>query len=182
METETIARMAARAWGIYSQGKDCMGHPYLKGLSPCEHLKVVEKGGEDILMIPLLDSFLDFSDLLFINETGEKRLLGGRPINDIGEGSFFFIGALSIPKLYVGVELSDMLSLSQVTGQPSFVTFTLGNLPAVVDTILSEGWFKPHQLVLASIEEDFDAVRSISKEYGLPCLLHETNIKEAANG
>ena len=64
----------------------------------------------------------------------------------------------------------------------AFISFALGNLPPVIDVILSEEWFKPSQITLVATEKDFDVISDIGKAYKLSFIRQATDISEAANG
>ena len=168
---------AKRAWDIYINARDIENidirhFPFLEkiGMKASElwPLKVHTDGR---LILPVLNSDFHIVNLLFLDvEESPRRIPGGQV-----EGGFFFFGGLSesitLNKIYLCRKLSSALTLHRDTGQSVFLYFTETNLEPVIDVILSNEWFKPYQLVLASDNEDFDAIREVSKRRNLSCFL-----------
>ena len=178
---------AKRAWDIYINARDIQDidirhFPFLEkiGMKASElwPLKVHTDGR---LILPVLNSDFHIINLLLLDtEENPRRIPSGQV-----EGGFFFFGSLeniTLNKVYFCQKLSVALHMLSSTGQPVFLTFHVNNLEAVVNVVLSEEWFKPHQLVLVATEDDLDAIRKISKRRALSCFIHElSEAKEASN-
>ena len=179
---------AKKAWGICTNARDIQDidirhFPFLEkiGMKASElwPLKVHTDGR---LILPILNSDFHIINLLFLDVEENPRRIPGAQV----EGGFFFFGgseSVTLNKVYLCRKLSNALILHRDTGQPVFLYFTATNLEPVVDVILSSEWFKQHQLVLASDNEDFDAIREVSKRRNLSCFLMPdlSGEQEAAN-
>ena len=166
---EQARKKAADIWN--SSRSATKDHPYLiRKVVRAHGVRVNERNQ---LVIPLFDEKKQLQSLQFIDEGGDKLFLSGGMVR----GGHLWIGNShdqENPKVLLVCEgFATGATLHEITGHPVVVSFNVGNLRPVLQSMTSK-YGKQAQVVIAGDDDRFkekniglEAAKSLAQEFGI---------------
>lgn len=147
------------------------GFAYLekKQIKACEGVKgYTDKGGNKMILIPVLNKEGILKGIQKIYENGDKRFVKGTEKN----GGFFRINGNENGKVCLSEGYATGYSIYEATGNTVYVTFDAGNISHVLDSI-----HKDYSEIVICADNDHKAEDNPGKNKAIKAALKYDNVK-----